>query len=253
MLDALRTAAGTWVAKLLLFMLVISFAIWGISGQMIGGFGSSHVIDGRRHDGVAQGLPPRLRPPDPDHVAAVRHAADARAGGGVRDRPAGAGAAGRRRGARRAGAQARPRRLQGPAGAARARGPGLHGADGTFDRQQFEQVLRAGRHDADDYLRNRQQVAVRQQIVEAISDGLQAPDAFLEAVALYRGEDRTVDYVAVPRSLVEPIEEPGGVGSQDLVRGAQGDLRGAGIPQDRLHQARSGSAGRSRRRSATSR
>ena len=61
----------------------------------------------------------------------------------------------------------------------------------------------------EDYLRNRQQVAVRQQIVEAISDGLHAPDAFLEAVALYRGEDRTVDYVAVPRSLVEPIEEPG--------------------------------------------
>ena len=50
---------------------------------------------------------------------------------------------------------------------------------------------------------------MRQQIVEAISDGLDAPDAFLEAVALYRGEDRTVDYVAVPRSLVEPIEEPG--------------------------------------------
>ncbi len=62
---------------------------------------------------------------------------------------------------------------------------------------------------AEDYLRNRQQVAVRQQIVEAISDGLDAPDAFLEAVALYRGEDRTIDYLAVPRSLVEPIEEPG--------------------------------------------
>ena len=44
MLDALRTAAGTWVAKLLLSLLVISFAIWGISGRMIGGFGASHVI-----------------------------------------------------------------------------------------------------------------------------------------------------------------------------------------------------------------
>src|SRR6185436_13835583 len=51
-------------------------------------------------------------------------------------------------------------------------------------------------------------VAVRQQIVEAISDGLPAPDAFLEAVALYRGEDRTVDYLPMPRSLVEPIEAP---------------------------------------------
>ena len=61
---------------------------------------------------------------------------------------------------------------------------------------------------AEDYLRNRQQVAIRQQIVEAVSDGLDAPAAFLSAVALYRGEDRTVDYVVLPQSLVEPIEAP---------------------------------------------
>src|SRR4051812_48551080 len=45
MLDALRSAAGTWVAKGLLFMLVISFAIWGISGRMISGLGSPPVIE----------------------------------------------------------------------------------------------------------------------------------------------------------------------------------------------------------------
>ncbi len=49
---------------------------------------------------------------------------------------------------------------------------------------------------------------MRQQIVEAVSDGMKAPDAFLRAVALYRGEDRTVDYIALPKTLVEPIEEP---------------------------------------------
>ena len=60
----------------------------------------------------------------------------------------------------------------------------------------------------DDYLSSRGQVAMRQQIVEAVSDGLKAPDTFLRAVALYRGEDRTVDYLVLPKSLVEPIEEP---------------------------------------------
>ena len=45
MLDALRKAAGTWVAKLLLAVLVVSFAIWGISGQMMTGLGSQHVIE----------------------------------------------------------------------------------------------------------------------------------------------------------------------------------------------------------------
>src|SRR5262249_48635518 len=45
MLDTLRSAAGTWVAKALLFLLVVSFAIWGISGRMISGFGSPHVVE----------------------------------------------------------------------------------------------------------------------------------------------------------------------------------------------------------------
>ncbi|RVC38917.1 hypothetical protein EN781_32420, partial [Mesorhizobium sp. M4A.F.Ca.ET.090.04.2.1] len=33
MLGILRNAAGTWVAKALLSLLVISFAVWGISGR----------------------------------------------------------------------------------------------------------------------------------------------------------------------------------------------------------------------------
>ena len=60
----------------------------------------------------------------------------------------------------------------------------------------------------EDYFRNQEQVAVRQQVVEAVSDGIKAPDAFLRASALYRGEDRTVEYLVLPSLLVQPIEEP---------------------------------------------
>ena len=66
----------------------------------------------------------------------------------------------------------------------------------------------------EDYLENRGQVAMRQQIVEAVSDGLKAPDTFLRAVALYRGEDRTAEYLVLPKSLVEPIEEPQRAGAR---------------------------------------
>ncbi|TJW39891.1 MAG: peptidylprolyl isomerase, partial [Mesorhizobium sp.] len=72
----------------------------------------------------------------------------------------------------------------------------------------FEYILQQVGMRPEDYLRNRAQVAVRQQIVEAVSDGLKAPNTFLKAVALYRGEDRTIDYVTLPKSLVEPIEAP---------------------------------------------
>ena len=44
MLSALRNAAGTWVAKLLLLLLVVSFAVWGISGSLVTGFGGNSVV-----------------------------------------------------------------------------------------------------------------------------------------------------------------------------------------------------------------
>ena len=50
--------------------------------------------------------------------------------------------------------------------------------------------------------------AIRQQIVEAIADGVSTPATFLHAVALYNGEDRTIEYLVLPQSLVQPIESP---------------------------------------------
>ena len=44
MLEALRSTARTWVAKLLLIVLVISFAVWGISGQITSGLGRTYVV-----------------------------------------------------------------------------------------------------------------------------------------------------------------------------------------------------------------
>src|SRR5262245_55518854 len=50
MLDVLRNAAGTWVAKALLLLLVVSFAIWGVSGKLAGSMtGNSVVTVGGTH------------------------------------------------------------------------------------------------------------------------------------------------------------------------------------------------------------
>ena len=210
MLDTLRTAAGTWVAKLLLFMLVISFAIWGISGRMIGGFGSSHVITAggttvslkeyrlayeRQIQMMSQQLGIRLTR---EQAAGVRH------------RQPGAGATGQRRGARRAGAQARARRLQGSDRAARARRAGLQGTR----RQVRPAAVRAGaaasRHDARGL--SGQHQAGRRPPADRRGDFRRA------AVRPTRSSRRSRSTAArtapstissLPRSLVEPIEEPG--------------------------------------------
>ena len=208
MLDALRTAAGTWVAKTLLFLLVVSFAIWGISGRMIQGFGSPPVIEAggtsvsqkdyrlaydRQLRIFSQQFGTQITREQAKAIGLDQQVLGQLVAGAVLDEEA-----------RQLGLGVSKDRL---AQLARE-DPAFQGPGGTFDRGQFEAILQQVGMTAEDYLRNRQQVAVRQQIVEAISDGLDAPNAFLEAVALYRGEDRTVDYLSLPRSLVEPIEEP---------------------------------------------
>ncbi len=44
MLDSLRSAAQSWVAKLLLGLLVLSFAIWGISDVFRGGLSGNAAL-----------------------------------------------------------------------------------------------------------------------------------------------------------------------------------------------------------------
>ena len=44
MLDSLRTYSKSWVSKALLLLLLVSFGIWGVSGQMLSSGGADAVI-----------------------------------------------------------------------------------------------------------------------------------------------------------------------------------------------------------------
>ena len=208
MLDSLRSAAGTWVAKLLLLLLIVSFAAWGISGQMMGGLGGNKVVTAggtsvstteyrlaydRQLAILSQQFGQRLTREQAAALGIDEQVLTQVVAGAVLDEQA-----------RKLGLGLSKDKLA----TLTREDPAFQGPDGKFNRQQFEYVLRQVGMSPEDYLRNRQQVAVRQQIVEAVSDGLTAPQTFLKAVALYRGEDRTAEYVILPKSLVEPIEEP---------------------------------------------
>ncbi len=209
MLSALRNAAGTWVAKLLLMLLVVSFAIWGISGSLINGFGGNSVVIAggtsvspieyrlaydRQLNVMSQKFGTRLTREQAKALGIEDQVLAQLVAGAVLDEQAnelGLGLS------------------QDKLAELTMSDPAFQGSDGRFNRQQFEYVLRQIGMRPEDYLENRGQVAIRQQIVEAVSDGLKAPDTFLRAVALYRGEDRTADYIVLPQSLVGTIEEPG--------------------------------------------
>ncbi|HEY6631097.1 MAG TPA: SurA N-terminal domain-containing protein [Rhizobiaceae bacterium] len=208
MLSALRNAAGTWVAKLLLVLLVVSFAVWGISGQIATGFGGNSVVTA----GGTTVSPIEYRLAYDRQLAVMSQQFGTRL---TREQARALGIENQVLGQLVAGAvldeQARELGLglsQDKLAHLTMSDPAFQGPNGQFDRQQFEYVLRQIGMRPEDYLQNRGQVAIRQQIVEAVSDGLKAPDTFLRAVALYRGEDRTADYIVLSKSLVEPIEEP---------------------------------------------
>lgn len=207
MLTALRHAAGTWVAKFLLILLVLSFAVWGISGQIGGGLGSNVVQVGGTKVSVLE-----------YRLAYDRQITQLSRQFGMpitREQAQAFGIDNQVLGQLIAGAvldeQAREMRLGMSSerlAALTAEDPAFRGPNGQFDRMQFEYVLRQVGMSPADYLKNREQVATRQQIVEAVSDGIAVPDAFLRAVSLHRGEDRTVEILVLPRSLVEPVEAP---------------------------------------------
>lgn len=208
MLDSLRQAAGTWIAKLLLMLLVLSFAVWGISGELSQGMGSQTVL---RAGDTSIGTTQYRLAYDRQINAILRQTGrqltreEAKAlgvdamvlGSLVAD-------AVLQEQARKLGLGLSKDRIAELTAQDRA----FQGPDGRFDQQQFDYVLRQVGMRPQDYFDDVAKAATRQQIVQAVADGVEAPDAFLRAVALYRGEDRTVDYIVLPTSVVPPVEEP---------------------------------------------
>ncbi|WP_245469802.1 SurA N-terminal domain-containing protein, partial [Mesorhizobium sp. M7A.F.Ca.MR.362.00.0.0] len=209
MLGILRNAAGTWVAKGLLVLLVLSFLVWGVSGQLMSGLaGHDSVITAggtkvsineyrlaydRQIAVMSQQFGQRLSHEQAKALGVDNQVLAQLVSGAVLDEQA-----------RKLGLGLSKDRLA----ELTREDPAFKGPGGQFDRRTFEYMLQQIGMRPEDYLKNRAQVAVRQQIVEAVSDGLKAPDTFFKAVALYRGEDRTIDYLTLPKALVEPIAAP---------------------------------------------
>ncbi|CDX24290.1 Peptidyl-prolyl cis-trans isomerase D [Mesorhizobium sp. SOD10] len=210
MLGILRSAAGTWVAKALLSLLVVSFLAWGATTRMVGGvLGGHHAVItaggtevsineyrlayDRQLSLLSQQYGQRVTQEQAKLLGVDNQVLAQLVSGAVLDEQA-----------RKLGLGLSKDRLA----ELTREDPAFKGPSGQFDRRTFEYLLRQLGMRPEDYLKNRAQVAVRQQIVEAISDGLKVPQTFLKAVSLYRGEDRTIDYLVLPKRLVQPIEAP---------------------------------------------
>ena len=208
MLEALRRSSQTWVAKALLVLLVGSFAVWGVSSSLVTGTANSVVTVG---DGSVS--PTDFRLAYERQVATMSqrfgmrlNAEQARAFGVENqvfaELVAGAALDQLSRDMNLGLSEGRLAQLI-------ADDPAFRGVNGQFDRGAFSAVLRNAGLRENDYINNRSQVAIRTQVVEAVSDGYKAPDVLTNALRQYRNEARTIDYLLLSNANIDPVKAPG--------------------------------------------
>ena len=207
MLRSLRQAASSWVSKVLLLLLVLSFAIWGISGEFAG-YGSGTVaqvgdeeittvefdralrnqlqaISGQTGDvftleqARSVGLPQQILGQLIAEAALDDQARQFNLGVSE-DRLA--------------------REISGD--------PAFRGIAGSFDRARFQALLRSAGMREDDYVRDMRQGIARQQLVGAVAGGITAPQPLVEAIYRHQNEERAVSFVMVDQRAIEPVGEP---------------------------------------------
>ncbi|WP_152048194.1 peptidyl-prolyl cis-trans isomerase [Aureimonas psammosilenae] len=207
MLKTLRSKTSGFVAKLILGLVVVAFVVTGFAGFFQGSTSDKVVAAGRTQLGAD------------DYLLAWQQA-EANLANRLQRRPT-------REEARRSGIESQvmsqlvteaglgeqARRLdlglsEGRLAQLIADDPSFHDGAGNFSRANFRQLLSSIGMTENQFIQNRQQAAVRSQIVDAVARGANLPNAMKTAFGIYVGERRTADYVTLPVSKVEPVAEP---------------------------------------------
>ncbi|KQV81533.1 peptidylprolyl isomerase [Rhizobium sp. Root1220] len=208
MFDLLRRASRTWAAKLLMLLLVASFGIWGVSHSLMTGTNSTTVVSvgdqqvdvnefrlayQRQVANVSQQVGMRLTPDQARAFGVEQQVLSQLVAGAALDQLAEDMKLGL--------SQDRLAQLIGD-------DPAFKAVNGQFDRTLFTSRLRNAGIREDDYIKERSKVAVRSQIVDAVSNGFTAPKTLVDALKLYREETRGIDYLLLTNANIEPIKAP---------------------------------------------
>lgn len=89
-----------------------------------------------------------------------------------------------------------------------AEDPAFKGPDGKFNRAQFVEQLRSLGMSEDDYVLQRKADEKRRQLAIALSGGETIPDALAKALHTYQTEARTIRYIVMPASAIPDVGQP---------------------------------------------
>jgi peptidyl-prolyl cis-trans isomerase D len=86
--------------------------------------------------------------------------------------------------------------------------PAFRGPDGKFDRRLFAQVLMMNRLSEDQLVARMRQEIPRNDLLQAVTSGIEPPRPVVEALYRYRNEKRVADIVGVPVSTIADAAQP---------------------------------------------
>src|SRR5215510_5451112 len=211
MLRGIRKASANWLGKgimaLVMGLLIVSFAIWGI-GDIFRGFGRSSLakIGGTEigieqfrqiyHDRLQQLGRQIGRPISPDQARALGF--DQQLLGQIVAEAA-------------LDERARQLRLGLPDSEVAKRiteDPTFRGFNGQFDRSRFEQIIRSAGYTEPRFVAEQRRLSLRRQLADAISGQVSVPQTMADMVSRYEGEQRSLEYVVLDRSKAGDIPPP---------------------------------------------
>lgn len=207
MLDVLRRGASTWVSKLLLSLLIVSFGIWGIA-DVFRGFGSNTAYKIGSHEiGVAE--------LDWAYNRELRQQSQ-RAGRPINKDEA-----------LRSGMSqyilsrittdatfqeiARDLRLavsDEAVGKEIVADPAFKGGNGAFDKNRFAELLRSNGLNEGWYVGQRRNEMLRAQVIDAVSAGMTPSRTWLELLDRFRNEERKIEWVSLSPASLGSVAAP---------------------------------------------
>ncbi|CAA0092081.1 Foldase protein PrsA [Starkeya nomas] len=206
MLETLRKSASGIVAKILMSLLILSFAVWGIA-DVFRGFGSQTLatigdseitvpefrqLYQERLQQISQQIKRGITPDQaralgiPDQLLNEQLAEAA-----LNDQANALGLA-------LSDAEI-ARRVQS--------NPAFFGPGGSFDPNYFAQLLRSNGFTEARFVDAERRLALRQQLIQSLGGGIEVPKVLKDAIARYESEERSVNYALLsPTALPAPAD-----------------------------------------------
>jgi peptidyl-prolyl cis-trans isomerase D len=207
MLDTIRKYANSWVAQLLMGLLVLSFGAWGVN-DVFNGFHTNDVAQvgsqaitvndfQREYQAATTTLSQRMgaaiTPEQAQQFGLPNQVLGSLVSQATLDNAAGKMGLG-------VSNDALSQKI--------TTDPQFVGGDGKFDRNLMNQVIQQYGYTPDDFILSQRREVIRGQLGQAFAGGIVTPTAYLQAVHEYQAEARDISYLLLTAPAATDIPDP---------------------------------------------